>query len=55
VTVRSIGEGAQLEISGNGIGFVVRRRRAMVTAPPVQNSEKSEPNYQAQISAPVSL
>jgi hypothetical protein len=52
VTVRSIGEGARLEINGNGIGFVVRRRRAMVAASPVRNSEKSEPNYPAQIKRP---
>jgi hypothetical protein len=56
VIVRGIGEAARLEINGNGggIGFV-RRRGAMVAASPVRNSEKSEPNYPAQINAPVSL
>jgi hypothetical protein len=39
VTVRSIGEGARLEINGNGIGFTVRRR--VVTASPVRNPKQS--------------
>jgi hypothetical protein len=57
LVVRSIGEGALLSVAGDGVGFTVRRHSLadMVTAPPVRNSEKSEPSYPVQISAPADL
>jgi hypothetical protein len=57
--VRSISEGAALEVAGDGVGFIVRRRRSLVgmitdmlTAPPIRKNEQPDQRRRTRIDAP---